>query len=136
MKLIKEIKSKDGEVHFRRWRLLQTPWLNIYIHGIYQPDHDRHLHDHPWNICTIILKGGYIEKYWCEKHKREIHKPRGLFNIGYRKAEEFHKIAHLLTKEVFTLDFVGKRKRVWGYKTEKGWVDHKTYRKNKNKKRD
>ncbi len=40
--LVKEIKSKAGELHFRRWRLLQLPFFAIYIHGIYKSDEDLH----------------------------------------------------------------------------------------------
>lgn len=136
IKLIKEIKSKDGELHFRRWRLLKTPWFEVYIHGIYQPDHDQHLHDHPWDIWTMILKGSYIEEYWDDKVQMSISNVRKRFNVSYRKSKDFHKIDNLMTKKVFTLAIVGKRKREWGYKTEDGWVDNKTYRKNKNNKKD
>lgn len=45
--LVKEIISKEGEVHFRRYRLLATPWFNIYIHNIRRSDEDIHMHDHP-----------------------------------------------------------------------------------------
>jgi hypothetical protein len=62
MKLIKEIKSKDGKLHFRRWSLLDTPWFKIYIHGIYGPDEDLHLHNHPWDFKSFILSGSYIEQ--------------------------------------------------------------------------
>jgi hypothetical protein len=33
----------------------------IYIHQFLRSDHDRALHDHPWNFISIILKGGYWE---------------------------------------------------------------------------
>ena len=60
--LAKEIISKDGVVHFRRYRLLSTPWFNIYIHNILRSDEDAHFHDHPWGFFSFILnctKGGY-----------------------------------------------------------------------------
>ena len=47
MKLIKEIKSKSGEVHFRRWEILKTRWGSIWLHAIYKADQD--------NIYIIIL---------------------------------------------------------------------------------
>lgn len=33
----------------------------IYLHKFLRSDHDRALHDHPWNFVSIILKGGYWE---------------------------------------------------------------------------
>lgn len=133
MKLIKEIKSKQGELHFRRWLLLRTPWFEVYIHGIYHKDEDDHLHNHPWNIWTMILWGSYIEELMKKDGKR-IHKLRTFLNMGYRNSEAFHCIREVVSKKVYTLAIVGKRKKhLWGYHTEGGFVDHETYRKNKNK---
>ena len=53
--LVKEIKSKAGEVYFRRWRIISTPLIKIYFHGIYKADEDAHLHNHPWNFISIIF---------------------------------------------------------------------------------
>jgi hypothetical protein len=63
-KLIKEIKSKQGVLHFKRWELFTSKRFNfsIYLHGIYKADEDPHLHNHPWNIATLILWGSYIEE--------------------------------------------------------------------------
>lgn len=48
--------KQDGEG--RRWR-----WLpSVRIHHIMRPDSDRHLHDHPWNARTIVLRGWYEEE--------------------------------------------------------------------------
>jgi hypothetical protein len=131
MKLIKEIKSREGELHFRRWLILKTRWFEVYIHGIYHKDEDKHLHNHPWNIWTMILCGSYVEEL-LDKDGNKIQKRRRLFNMGYRDSEAFHCIREVLTKKVFTLAIVGKRKEhLWGYNTESGFVDHIEYRKNK-----
>lgn len=53
--LIKEIKSKTGDLHFRRWRIIETPWFSIYVHGIYKADEEAHLHDHPGTIPLSCL---------------------------------------------------------------------------------
>ena len=31
------------------------------VHNIKRSDHDRALHDHPWNNASLVLKGGYWE---------------------------------------------------------------------------
>lgn len=59
--LVKEIKSRYGHVHFRRYRLLSTPWFSIYIHHILKSDEDKDPHDHPFNFSSLILSGAYQE---------------------------------------------------------------------------
>ncbi len=126
MKLIKEIKSKSGEIHFRRWRIISLPWFSIYIHGIYKADEDEHLHSHPWNIWTMILWGGYFEKLRGGHHR--LRKPG---HMAYSKTSDFHKISEMYKIPTYTLAIVGRRKLDWGYMVDKKFVDHKTYRKNK-----
>lgn len=143
-KLIKEIKSKTGEVHFRRWSILSTKWFNIYIHCIYKPDEDKHLHDHPWDFYGIVLKGVYIEEIslinteeFLSMVKSEDLPTKRIFRhplfVVYRKSYIPHKILHILTnKPVWTLIFTTKKNREWGYIGEDGWINHKDYRKKKN----
>jgi len=33
----------------------------VRVHRVLRSDHDRALHDHPWDNCSIILRGGYWE---------------------------------------------------------------------------
>lgn len=130
MKLIKEIKSKDGILHFRRWAVFQSKYFSIFIHGIYKEDNDAHLHNHPWNLLTIVLSGSYIEEL--ENANLIV---RGFLNIGYRSRAKYHKIFKLTSKEVKTLAFVfGKRNDNWGYNVDNKHVIHTEYRTNKNSK--
>jgi hypothetical protein len=126
MKLIKEIRSKEGKLHFRRWQLLKTPWFSIYIHGIYAPDQDKHLHNHPWDYKSLVLKGSYIEETTVGTN---ILSP-GTFTS--RSGESYHKIKKLLTKSVYTLFIVTPVKRVWGYQVDGKWMHNEEYRKLKN----
>lgn len=132
MKLIKEIRSKEGELHFKRWRLIKTPWFEVYIHGIYMEDLDEHLHNHPWKIWTMILWGGYFEKI----HTGRI-RLRRPGHISYAKISDFHKIDKMKKVPTYSLAIVGKRINPdWGYMVDGRFIDHLTYRENKNKKRD
>jgi len=131
MKLIKEIKSKEGVLHFKRWRLLKTPWFDIYIHGIYHKDEDDHLHNHPWKIWTMILSGGYVE----ELHSGRL-RVRKSGHMAKANLSDFHKIKEMIKSPTYTLAIVGRRTfKEWGYMVDGRFVDHITYRKNKNKKR-
>ena len=138
--LVKEIVSKEGKVHFRRWRLLATPWFNIYIHNIMRSDEEAHPHDHPWHFLSIILWGGYIERWlgayedWAYRDGiRSLRSNRRLpGTMVYHNAKDFHKIT-LLKKSAWTLVFTfGKRRTSWGYQTQHGWIDHRAYRQLKN----
>ncbi len=126
MKLIKEIKSKEGKLHFRRWEILKTPWFSIWLHGIYAADKDLHLHNHPWDFKSIVIKGSYIE----ETENGPVKQYPGKFNS--RDGNSFHKIKSLMSSAVYTLFFVGKQKREWGYKVNGSFIDNETYRKLKN----
>lgn len=123
--LAKEIKSKDGVLHFRRWRILSTPIISIYIHRIYKEDQDPYLHDHPWNYFGLIINGSYTEQ---TPNKLNVLMP-GAF--AFKKATDFHKIQKLNTDSVTTLFITGRRIREWGYKIYGYWVPNQYYRFNK-----
>ena len=127
MKLIKEIKSKTGELHFKRWEILKTRWGSIWLHAIYKADQDKHLHNHPWDFTSVVLKGSYYEQTSLGNKKQYPGK------INIRNGEEHHKILELLSPVVYTLFFVSAPKRLWGYKVEGKFIDHETYRELKNK---
>lgn len=132
--LVKEIISKEGVLHFQRFRLLATPWFNIYLHHILRSDEDSHPHDHPWHFASLILWGGYREdwlgayedwKYWADykMHTRSTHP--GFVVLHH--AKDFHHIT-LKSKRVWSLVFTFGKRPSWGYQTRQGWIDHKEYR--------
>lgn len=137
--LVKEIISKEGVVHFRRYRLLSTPWFNIYIHNILKSDEDRDPHDHPWGFIVFMFWGSYQEdwlgayedyRYWAGQPLRTS--IRSIGSLFAHAAKDFHKIT-LRSKSVWTLVFASGRKRPgWGYQTRKGWIHFKEYRQLKN----
>lgn len=130
--LVKEIVSKEGVLHFRRYRLLQTPWLAIYVHQICKSDEDRDPHDHPWSFASCILEGAYQEDSWYPPNfdKRNSNTYYS-GDVIEHEAEDAHKLT-LISKEVWTLVFTSGRERLFGYQTKDGWVDFKTYRQLKN----
>lgn len=130
--LVKEIISKEGIVHFRRYRLLSTPWFNLYLHQILKSDEDRHFHDHPWSFRSYILRGSYEEQFRCPPDFNATHYRRyRRYDLVRHPAEDVHSLT-LVTPEVWTLVLTSGRARVWGYQTEQGWIDFKTYRQLKN----
>lgn len=130
-KLVKEIRNKKGDLHFKRWQIWSTKWFNIYLHFINKADEDKHMHTHPWNFWSIILKGGYIEFSGVigESLMSKVTK-RGFLHMAYRKYNVPHMVG-FLTHPTYTLVITGPGGKEWGYETESGWKDHETYRKEK-----
>lgn len=127
--LIKEIVSKMGVVHFRRYRLLSTPWFKIYLHNIRQSDEDKFLHDHPWSFVSFIIRGGYREDSAISPHWSDI-KTRytGPGSMVRHHHTDVHKLT-LTSPEVWSLVFVSNQTHEWGYQvTGRGWVQHDAYR--------
>lgn len=127
--LVKEIVSKDGEIHFRRYRLLSTPWFNLYIHQLLKSDEDRHMHDHPWDFFSLILKGSYFEQTTYHPYHIVVHSRT--FRVGDLIEHDARDAHHITLKSpvVWTLVLTLGREREWGYRiSENQWIDFKTYR--------
>src|SRR4051794_35856733 len=53
-----------GDLYLTRYIIFRFGNIGMFIHKIWRPDNDRHLHDHPWErFDAFILKGGYTEEY-------------------------------------------------------------------------
>jgi hypothetical protein len=142
--LVKEIVSKEGVVHFRRYRLLSTPWFNLYVHNILRSDEDKDPHDHPFGFIALMFWGSYLEEWRCAKEDYRYWAPpkgfdnpleksvRSIGSLYYHAAKDFHRIT-LCSPSVWTLVLASGRKRPgWGYQTKNGWVHFKEYRQLKN----
>jgi hypothetical protein len=107
------VKTPDGQEYLRRYFILETKWLRIYLHRIGSSDADPCMHDHPWWFLSIILRGGYTE-----------HTPHGVFNrrpgqFIYHPVGWLHRVE--LSKPAWTILIGGPVKRVWGFMTPSGW---------------
>lgn len=110
------IGGKD-DPYLRRWQLRQEgPSGGLYLHQILRDDDDRALHDHPWDFSVYIIEGAY----------REIRDdcPDGeVYRAGsYRhiKAETAHRL--IVLEPLWTLCFIGPRRREWGFHCPQGWI--------------
>lgn len=107
-----EIPSLDEpDVNYlTRWRLVQTPWVALYLHRFDRPDSRPTLHDHPWPFASLVVWGkGYVEISGLEKHRRVVR------FLNLKRATDVHYIESLLRPVVWTLVLVGRRRRSWGY---------------------
>jgi hypothetical protein len=131
--------TRPDEVYLRRWYLFRCKWFSIRLHHILLPDEDRDPHDHPWWFLTIILRGGYTERWMRYFRPREsIHQfPHwrwGRFSIKHVRRFSFHKpndihqiIEFNRPQGSWTLFITGAERQEWGFMTERGWVHWSEY---------
>ena len=127
--LRKEIRSKTGTLHFKRWGV-ETPWFGLLVHFIARGDEDKHMHDHPFRFSSYIISGGYYEHVDGAVIPYEPgdfirHEP------GEPHRVELYKDKHGNQIPCWSFVIIGKRLPTWGYHTEKGWVENQAYRKMK-----
>ena len=123
----------DGVLYMERYWLLNPypasdkpgvlSWLpiSIRIHKIVKEDDDRHLHDHPWNARTFILKGWYHEERLDGFNRREKGDTARL-NFG-----EYHRITQVCEGGVYTIFVTGKYQGTWGFLVDGIKVKYYTY---------
>ncbi|MCD6006859.1 hypothetical protein [Halomonas sp. IOP_31] len=127
---------KDDLVYMDRWWLFNPynyetrqpkhHWcpISIRVHHIQQPDDDRHLHDHPWNARTIILKGYYFEE--TPKQFKTLVK-RGAGDTARIGFGQFHRIHTVSPGGVYTLFISGKHRGAWGFLVDGAKVPWRKY---------
>ena len=98
--------------------------FNVYLHKIMLSDEPT-LHDHPWNWGTFIISGGYYE-----------HTPKGTFWRGpgswrTQKSTDLHWLELKKNTPCWTLFWHGRKKRTWGFQTDNGWMDYRTFLENR-----
>lgn len=116
--------EKDGDVYMERYWLFNSyergptqqerskyPWFpwNIRIHHICRPDQDRHLHDHPWNARTFILKGYYDEER-VDGCRLRVSGTTAKIRFG-----EYHRIFLVSKGGPWTLFITGPYQGTWGF---------------------
>jgi hypothetical protein len=129
---------KDGELYMERFWLFnpyppkndgrKAPWqfpISIRLHHILLPDQGQHLHDHPWNARTIILRGGYAEVRPIPSNRHEaltgLPPPDGAIFIrcpgdtATLNFGEYHRITGVSPGGVWTLFITGKYRGTWGF---------------------
>lgn len=100
--------------YLTRWRLICTPWFGVYLHRLGGPDPRETLHDHPWSFLSIVLRGGYIERR-LDPITRAMSVNHRIRRVNRVRSFDAHAIAELTRTPTWTLLFVGRRTRTWGY---------------------
>lgn len=96
------------------------------VHHILRRDSDRHMHDHPWNARTIILRGHYVERVPSDRDLELMEivggwSPRGE-NVLRERGDtatinfgDYHSIDEVSEGGVWTLFFTWEYVGTWGF---------------------
>jgi len=114
------ILTPDGHPYLDRYHLTYTPDRSVRYHHWHTSDHDRAMHDHPWDNVTVVLSG----------HLRE-HTPHGDRDLApgdvvIRTAHQPHRL-ELVTPDAWTVFITGPIIRAWGFHTPTGWILWRQY---------
>jgi hypothetical protein len=109
----------NGSASNRKW--WQFP-ISIRLHHIKRKDLDEHLHDHPWNARTFILRG------WCTELREDGNVYcRSAGDTVRLKFGEFHRITDVSEEGVWTLFITGRHMGTWGFKVNGSKVPWRKY---------
>lgn len=119
----------DKEPYLFRWHVFprNVAGANCYFHIQVASDPERPLHDHPWDNCSVILAGGYVEvidQNPADEFPPEVY-TRSVGDVIYRKATWAHRL--ILPREhpyTMTLFQTGPVLRDWGFWFPDGWRPH------------
>ena len=109
--------------------------ISIRIHHIVLPDQDRHLHDHPWNARTVVLRGWYNE-IRLETPALDADGMERIVHAKIRRAAgdtaplgfgEFHCITELPAGGVWTMFITGRYRGTWGFMVDGAKVPYRDY---------
>jgi len=123
----------------RESRVAKYPRIpfSIRIHNIRREDDPgRHVHDHPWNARTFLLRGAYVEvRPDGEPTSQSFPHPTEAGQCFWRRAgdtcslkfNEFHRIEWVSPAGVWTLFVMFEYRGVWGFLVDGVKVGFKEY---------
>lgn len=114
----KTFHGADGSPYLTRTELLRLPFgFRLYRHRFHRADEGEEFHDHPWGFVTLVLKGGYVERYLVKDGggRTERERVMGPGRFGYRPRTHIHRVDRLLGSDVVTLVLTGPKTGEWGF---------------------
>jgi len=133
----KGVRSRHSSLYLRRFYIIRSGPFKLFLHLINRSDDDTFGYCHPWSFTTLCLKNGYKEIIYEPVENKYIEgldyiRPFQFLDIRRNKATHTHKVRLYLDKNgrekpCWSLIHTGNRERLWGFLTDKGWIDWKTY---------
>lgn len=134
---MRKIFRRPGEDYLDRYYILRiggkkTTFFGLFLHYFHVSDYPVP-HDHPWNLLSIPLGGGYLE------HMMDgsvIDRGTWRHWIKFRTAEEFHWVdlkpstngPDFRSEGGWSVFFHFRKRKTWGFWTKnEGWVAHNEY---------
>ena len=107
-------------VYLKRFYLIRTKWLAVFIHQFFDSDEEIGPHCHPWNNMSFVRRVGYFEHL---ADGQKVWRPPGFW--CFRMAEQFHRVQLQPGTEgkVWTIFVRFRRRRKWGFLLDCKWVD-------------
>lgn len=90
MEILKPYSNIQG--FLKRYTLFKFGKVHIRIHKIIDKDRTNFYHNHPFNYISIILKGGYSERYFNVKDNTIKTSKHGFLSIIKRNTNTYHRI--------------------------------------------
>lgn len=112
----------ESDPYMIRCRIFECPWFRVFFHRILRSDSDRHLHDHPFNFVSFMVRGCYTEI----REQGSAGIVYSVPSIIFRRATDRHRLV-IGDRPAWTLVLAGRRLREWGFMTEQGWVAWREY---------
>lgn len=110
----KRVIGDPADPYIIRRVLFRVPWFGVMLHEMRRSDHERALHDHPWNFISLVLRTGYEE---ITPHGSRWN-PVGA--VLWRPAGWQHRVI-IKERPAWTLVLVGRRLRKWGFWVNGTW---------------
>lgn len=137
----KHLYDHDGSLYMGRWRIVDegsrgskilailTGYTHIRLHHICRADHDRELHNHPFDYRTYIAQGFYAEQYeepawqlsgagepWYVSGKRQGYRFVHAGRTATGNQNKFHRIDLIPTGGVWTMFCMKPDSGLWGFR--------------------
>lgn len=130
----------DGSCYMGRWHVVRegsfasrvlerlTGYASIRLHQIMRADHDRDLHNHPFDYRTFVVGGYYSEQYQLPGTGQRV-KARSIVigETAATKADTFHRISSVSPGGVWTLFCMTRNTYIWGFKVKGRFVKSDAY---------
>lgn len=126
----------DGSPYMLRYWISHDGPLAARLHHICTPDLDRHMHDHPWDFTSVVLRGSYVEArplarnpvFNADETEPAQLLERTVGSVAMRRATDRHRIVTVSEGGCWTLVHLGERlDHPWGFYTPAGKVYHYNY---------
>jgi hypothetical protein len=119
----------DGDPYLDRLRILETPWLSVYLHHIHREDREADPHDHPWAFASLVLCGSYREAVWPDKTafgRRSVTRDRSRWSVRRTPRQAAHMITQV-KGPLWTLVVTGRDHGEWGFYRDRRYVPWREY---------